>query len=303
MTNLDDNNNPQPTSWFTWAMIAVVIILLLVVMSTCAAAAERPQVRLCTGVENGVYDDAGKIIKRWAGQKLDVQLINTEGSIDNIEKAMGSECDAFIAQPDSLVQKAKDSPGIKQQIRSIGVLHREYVQVLCNKESGLDDLGDLEGTKHTLDIGAPGSGAWTTWQNFVAEDDGYSTVVVKSDGGELALAAVATGDTDCMLVTSGLHSGIMNMADANYSDTVAFVGANDKDFNDATTIDGKPLYSYIKIKDVYPNLQSGWFSSVSTLTWQAGVYVNTETMDRPTMSKFISIVSNAAGEIKGKYGK
>jgi len=68
-------------------------------------------------------------------------------------------------------------------------------------------------------------------------------------------------------------------------------------------IDGKPLYTYQKIKGAYTNLQSGWFSSVSTISWNAGVYINTDTVDRALMTKFINVVSSAAGEIKGIYGK
>lgn len=265
-------------------------------------ASETP-IRLCTGSESGVYFDAGSTIKRWAKNKLAIDVIETEGTIDNIERTRDGQCDAFIGQPDGLVQVAKQSPAIKKQIRQVGLLHREYLHVLCSKSSGYDDLSDLEGTTATLDIGAPGSGAWTTWQNIVAEDDGYSTIKTVSDGGVLALSSISSGDTDCMLSPSGLHSGLMNMADGDYADTVTLAGANDKDFNDAVGIDGKPLYTVKEIDSEYTNLQSSWGSDVDTISWQAGVYVNTDNLDKKQLETFIRITAQAASEIRGKYGK
>lgn len=53
-------------------------------------------------------------------------------------------CDAMIGQPDGPVYLSRTAPAKVKQIRQIASLHREYLQVLCNKASGVDDLGDLE---------------------------------------------------------------------------------------------------------------------------------------------------------------
>jgi hypothetical protein len=96
---------------------------------------------------------------------------------------------------------------------------------------------------------------------------------------------------------------MMNDADSMFADDLVLVGANDKDFDDAAGLDGKPIYEYREIDGVYPNLQGFW-GDVSTITWAARVYINNEKVtDSKTRDAFIRAVSQAAVGIKGKYGK
>jgi TRAP-type uncharacterized transport system substrate-binding protein len=285
--------------FFSFALAAIA-------MSTTALAADT-EVKICTGNASGVYYEVGMTIASYA-KGLTVNVIETEGTDDNIMSvAEGStnptSCNAMIGQPDGLVTAIAKKPYIKKSFRKVGVLHREYLHVLCNKDKGIEDLADLEGTKETLDVGAPGSGSWITWQNLVAEDDGYQTVQISTDGGELALAAVSSGEAACMLVASGLGSGIMQIADSTYYETVTLVGANDKDFNDAQDMDGKPLYTYAEIDSVYKNLQSSWGSDVETISWNASVYVDPTRFDKKVLNSFINAVGKAAVEVRSKRGK
>ncbi len=184
-------------------------------------------------------------------------------------------------------------------------LHREYLHVLCNKESGVDDLGDLENApdKYRIAIGEPGSGAWTVWQNLTSQDEDYGQVPVSNEGGIMALSSVSSGDTTCMLVPAGLRNGTVNDADSTFGDTVALVGANDRDFDNATDIKGKPLYEYAEIPGAtYPQSYNYW-NDVKTISWLAGVYVNTERFDNKRLQAFVQASSRAAAGIKAEFGK
>lgn len=281
---------------YTRVSLALVAFALL----ATPVLAATDSIKICTGNESGVYYDVGKTLQKWS-KNIPIQVIESEGSLDNIELSTLGQCDAFIAQPDALNQAATERPSVKKIFRSVGTLHREYLQVLCGRESGYDDLGDLEGTTATLNIGPPGSGSWVTWQNLVKEDSGYESIKTVSDPNDLALSAVSGGDTDCMLVASGLNSGTMQSANSNYGDAITLVGANDKDFNDATSIDGKTLYTYAEIDGIYDNLNGSW--GIDTISWNAQVYANTESMDSKKLSALASLVAKSRSEIIGKYGK
>lgn len=263
--------------------------------------------RLCTGASSGVYYAAGHSIRQMAGNSLPITVVETGGTIDNLRLVLDETkedgCDAFIGQPDGPVYVARQSPAKAKLLRQVGSLHREYLHVLCSKDSGVDDLGDIAGGKYSLAIGEPGSGAWLIWQNIITEDKSYESVPVTNEGGILALSAVATNTTTCMLVPAGLRNGTVNEADQYYGDALVLADANDKDFNDATDINGKPLYSYshnISGK-VYPKSFNYW-SDVQTISWQAGVYVNTEKVSQKELSTFIQAVSRAATGIRAEYG-
>lgn len=285
-----------------------------IIMAGMAGTAHADSIRLCTGSGDGVYFAAGEQIKQTAGSRLPIEVIETTGTQDNMERTIDYEaseegsCDAMIGQPDGPAYLARSNPAKAKKLRQVASLHREYLHVLCSKESGVDDLGDLEGGKNgTLAIGEQGSGGWLLWQNLVAEDDGYSSVPLSNEGGILAISSVSSGMTACMLVPAGLGNGTVNEADISFGDTVRLVGANDKDFNDALGINGKPLYEYkdLPAGTYKSNLQAGfWGNSVSTITWTAGVYVNVDRFtDKKLLSSFIQAVSRASLGIKAEYGR
>lgn len=290
--------------------IAIGTAAAFFALSMAARAAEP--VRLCTGAANGVYAAAGEAIKKMAGNGLPVVVVETEGTIDNMRRMIElpaddpEACDAMIGQPDGPVYLARTAPASVKKIRQVATLHREYLHVLCNKESGVDDLGDLENDpdKYRIAIGEAGSGAWLIWQNLIAEDEDYGAVPVSNEGGIMALSSVSSGDTTCMLVPAGLKNGTVNEADSTFGDTIALVGANDKDFDDATDIKGKPLYEYAKIPgSAYPQLFNYW-SDVKTITWPAGVFVSTERMsDAKRLTAFVQAASRASAGIKAEFGK
>lgn len=286
--------------------IIMISGMLAATFMFASTAMSAETVKLCTGGSNGVYFDAGEQIKRMAKGELNVEVIETQGTIDNLNKLTDGTCDAMIGQPDGPVYASRSNPASVKKLRQVASLHREYLHVLCGKESGVDDLGDLESdpSKYSIAIGEQGSGAWLIWQNLVAEDEDYGEIPVSNEGGVLALSSVSSGNTTCMLVPAGAPNGTVSEADSVYGDTVVIAGANDKDFNDAQDIKGKPLYEYRDIPtEKYPNSFNYW-SDVSTISWLAGVYVNTDQFsDNKKLSKFIEAANRAAGGIKAQYGK
>lgn len=289
-------------------------LFLMAAFAVIAAgtAAQANQIRLCTGAESGNYYAAGDAVAKVAGKTLKVINVATEGTIDNIERVLDLDpadpeaCDAMIGQPDGPVYVGRSSPAKVKKLRQIASLHREYLHVLCGKKSGVDDLSDLpdDPAKYSIAIGEAGSGAWLIWQNIVAEDDSYGKVPVRNEGGVLALSAVASGETTCMLVPAGLRNGTVNEADQVYGDTVILAGADDRDFDNAKDIKGDTLYEFRDIpKGTYPSsLQTGWFSSRKTISWNAAIFVNTDRIDPKVLPAFIQATARAAAAVKAEYG-
>lgn len=269
-------------------------------------------IRLCTGGEGGTYLPAGGIIKSMTGNTLNIEVVETEGTVDNMRRMIDlpaddpAACDAMIGQPDGPVYLSRTAPAKAKRLRQIASLHREYLHVLCNKDSGVDDLGDLESdpAKYKLAIGDEGSGAWLIWQNLTAEDTDYAEIPVSSEGGTLALSAVQSGDATCMLVPGGLKNGTVAEADANLGDSIQLVGANDRDFDDAVDIKGKPLYEYASIPgSAYP-ISFNYWSDVKTISWLAGVYINPDRFkDKKVLTAFTQAAMRSANSIKAEFGK
>lgn len=258
---------------------------------------------LCTGAADQPYAAAGDMIAAEAkGSDLDITVVkDTGGSWSNVKMSLAGKCDAFIAQPDALAYLNRTEPANAKKFVPIADLHREYLHALCSKDSGVDDIGDLENdaANFSIALGDRGSGAWLIWQNFIAEDDDYAGVKQTDESSDVALAAVSNNQTTCMLVPAALKNSTVNNADELYGDGLVLAGVNDSDFNDAVDPQGKPLYAWNEIPSgTYPNKLQGWFSASDTVSWTAKVYINKDlvkdakTFIRTVMKARAGIVSN-----------
>ncbi len=300
-------------------MVSAAVGLALFVGS--ANAAEKMKINLCTGGEGKPYNETGQYIASFMrdSRNAEINVVTSKGTWDNIERtvlttatpetvANGESCHAFIGQPDGAVLLKRKNPAAATKLRIIGSGPREFLHVLCSKESGVDDLSDLAGDNNkSIALGASGSGAWLIWQNFIAEDKSYAEVQVTNEEGAIAMASVASNTTTCMLVPAAVGNATVIQVDTDFGDSINLVGANDMDFNDATNIDGKTLYRWQTIPSgTYPiNLQSGWFSGSDTVAWQAGVYINTEYFNgnQKALEDFITAVAKAKPAIKKTFGE
>jgi TRAP-type uncharacterized transport system substrate-binding protein len=291
----------------------------LIAASGSSFASGKMVVNLCTGSEGRPYHLTGEYIKQFVrdSKAMELRVINTKGTWDNIERtttvsmndatvASGEACHAFIGQPDGAVILKRKNPAAASKLRIVGQGPREFLHVLCNKDSGVDDLSDLSGdNSKSVALGATGSGSWLIWQNFVSEDASYGEVQTTAEEGAIALASVASGDTTCVLVPAALGNATVAQADTDFGDSLALVGANDWDFNDAKNIDGKPLYTWQKIPSgTYPENLQGWFSGKETVAWMANIYVNTEYFsgNQKALEELIVASAKARPAIKKTFG-
>lgn len=300
-------------------MKVTVFTLLASMLATAAMAEDKMTINLCTGGEGKPYFQTGDMIQSFMSNNKNatVRVIATDGTWDNIQRtvmtpmtpetlASGESCHAFVGQPDGAVLLKRKNPAAAAKLRVVGQGPLEFLHVLCGKESGVDDLSDIAGDNtKSVALGKDGSGAWLIWQNFVAENKSYGEVVVSNESGALAMSSVAENTTTCMLVPAALGNATVNQADEEFGDSMLLAGANDKDFNDATTVDGKPLYRWQAIPSgTYQKNLQGWFSSADTIAWQAGIYVNKEAFvghDR-ALEDFISAAAKIKPALKRQYG-
>ncbi|WP_454287212.1 TAXI family TRAP transporter solute-binding subunit [Rhizobium arsenicireducens] len=282
--------------------------LIAAALTLFAMPAAAGTINLCTGAADQPYASAGEMIAAEAsGSGLDINVVkDTGGSWGNVKLSLKGECHAFIAQPDSMAYLKRTEPANAAKFVPIADLHREYLHALCSKESGVEDIGDLENdaAKYSIALGERGSGAWLIWQNFVAEDDDYAGVRQTDESGDIALSAVSNNQTTCMLVPAALKNATVNGADEFYGSGLALVGVNDGDFNDAVDPQGKELYSWTEIPSgTYPKSLQGWFSSRDTVSWTAKVYVNkTLVTDQADLKALIRTVMKARSGIVSNFG-
>ncbi len=222
-----------------------------------AAPVEAATFKLCTGSNSLNYNKAGHILKK-NSQSVLVEVIETKGSLDNLDKLSKGECDGAFVQSDAmLVYSSKNAKAISGMERA-GILYQEQVHMVCNRKLELGRMVNLN-KSHTVAVGPDGSGGRTTWDGFVMADKArYSVVNTDSRSGVRAMAAVAEGtQVQCALVVTALNSSLMKNDAQKEGDNVVLVGTDDRDMT-KTAKDGRgnAVYTYGEIPaGTYPRIQ------------------------------------------------
>lgn len=291
----------------TLGVMALTATSLSASFPVTAQDSPRKVIKLCTGSEGGPYNRAGQMIASHAGASFDIEVVETAGTFANMDSMLSAGgCDAMIGQPDGPVFLKRTNPGLAAKIVPVLKLHGEYLHVLCSKEADIDNLSELSSdpTSYSVAIGPQGSGSWLIWQNIIEQDESYGEIPATADAGLIALSSVAAGQTTCMLVPSGVPNGVVLEADANFGDSVSLVSATDKDFNDATNIDGKPLYEWRDLPTtMYPVTFNRYWGSVETIGWNAGLYINKDKLNGKDLENFLRSASRARPQILAAFGK
>ncbi len=235
-----------------------------------------PTFKLCTARAEGNYHRFGEIVKQQAGDRVLIEIVNTNGSMQNLEFMENGTCDGAYVQRNAFGVYAERNPSGGFKFERVATPAVEFAHMICNRDSDIDDVGDLPGK--TLLVDVVGSGTELTWSEFVYMDDTYAAVNTRNVGGTTALNRVANGEADCMLFVASLNTQLLQRANS-LGDDVVLVPVNDWDFNDMEYGHGKlfqghqdpsgeDVYVFLDIPDdQYPEIQDGLiFSEVETLT-------------------------------------
>jgi uncharacterized protein len=267
---------------FTHAISAIATVAIL--SAAPAMAQDKPTIRISTGGVGNAYWNTCQSIKSALGGYAEVQCMESEGSVTNLRRLRDGGADVAIVQRDSLAVFQKREGGVS--IAQLATVGTEYVHLVCNKASGIDEATDLEGTNAKIMIGKNGSGAAITWDNWVLEDSDYGTVetVYEAPTGS-GLLKLVNNTNQCALFVAGLGGKTMLDVDKAAAGSLVLADANDSDFNDSTDPQGNKIYTWAEIpKKTYGNLQAGRWSAVDTVKQDAVLVASTKWIEaNPTV--------------------
>lgn len=254
-----------------------------------AMAQETPTLNVCTGGKGGNYEYTAKVLADMLSGTVNVQVVNTAGSLDNIKKINDGECDAAMLQSDAVYVYGKDMGAVEATKTSD--MYREYVHLLCRRDTGIESLGDLN-EKTKIMIGKPGSGANVTWRGMVLADkefggDFYSKIPTLPVGGSKTdLADLKSGEADCMVYVAAPGTAFMSKDANKLGADLVLIPVEDKDFDDPQIETKNGLVSIwnpaeLPYKSYEKIMPSGMFGrkNVETVGVTAMFYISKEWKD------------------------
>jgi TRAP transporter TAXI family solute receptor len=264
----------------------------------------KPVLRVCTGRQGGNYFFAAQQMARFA-TSVAIQPVLTQGSLENVQRVTNGSCDVAFAQNDAIrVYKELDPTAISKVERGMA-MYKEYVHLLCNRESGITKITHLK-KGHVVAIGPEGTGANVVWQFLVATDkDRYKDIQTSPKDGLRGLTAIQDGDeVTCALYVGGLGDQLLKKDAQKFADKVVLVNVNEG-VDREKDAKGRPIYSYESIPSgTYGNLMpSGALfghSSASTFAVDAVFIANTDWIERnsATYDNLLRAVTNSLPAVR-----
>lgn len=206
--------NPQRRSFKLRGRLEMLALfggsaLLVIAGITVAAQFIKPapprQISMATGAQDGAYYHYGKRYQAiLAREGIDLELIQTQGSVDNLE---------LMLQPDSRVDLALIQGGVADQAQSaklsgLGSLFYEPVWLLTRTGTTSRPLNQLQGAR--IGVGPQDSGTRSLVLRLLAANgiDENNASLVAEDA-ETSAQRLANGDLDLMFVVGAPDSPLL----------------------------------------------------------------------------------------------
>ncbi|WP_313896019.1 TAXI family TRAP transporter solute-binding subunit [Streptomyces sp. YIM 98790] len=119
----------------------------------------RGRLTMSTGVPSGVYVRYGQLLQAQLARELpgmEVVLLPSEGSLQNIQRLVSGEADITIATADSLVTYQLGGGPESGRLRALARLYDDYMQLVVPAGSPVESAAGLAGLR--VGVGQDGSG-------------------------------------------------------------------------------------------------------------------------------------------------
>ena len=260
------------------------------VMSPDMVADLKPTFKLCTADKNGNYYQFGKFLQDEATGQVNIEVVTTAGSIDNLEGMQTGKCDGAFVQRNAFTTYADNNPGGSYNFERVSTPALEYAHLVCNRKSKVKSVSDLN--NKILLVGEEGSGTEVTWEEIAEANQKYANIETRNVGGLSALQDIVAGRGDCMLYVASLNTALMKQAN-NRGKELILVPVNDKKLDDTTYGEGvefdghldqsgEKVYEFTDLpSEQYANIQDGFiFTQVKTLSVPVDMVASLEWKDQ-----------------------
>jgi uncharacterized protein len=179
-----------------WAPVAVLVLAIIVALMFMAPAPPK-KITIAGGAEGGAYAaTAQHYAEALRKEKIEVEVLTTAGSVDNLNRIKTDQADIGIVQTGLAADLGTDGA------RSIGAVFYEPLWVFHRADLRIEELQDIAGKRAA--VGPEGSGV-RVLSTLLLGEAGVSldSVQISPLAGQAAATALRQGEIDVAMVVSG----------------------------------------------------------------------------------------------------
>ena len=220
---------------------------VLLLASTLMLSLQVSAYTITTGGKAGAYFKVGNNL---ATLVKGGKVIESKGSVENLDRLVAGEADIGIVQLDAYAWYVAKHPKASAKIEVMGSLFKECVHIAVNKKGKVRDEDDLQHEGATIAIGKQGSGSAVSWDYMMKLEPGYKKSAVSFTGGSRALSKLALSSTDnkssidavMWVARPDIENKYLKIVRENKD--LKMIEVDDKDLNDTYKPLGRPIYSF-----------------------------------------------------------
>lgn len=267
------------------------VVYAAIISAGLVGAAQASEIIITSGYTGGSYHDVlgTNLAEILSEHGHDVTLLESSGSVQNLERLTDGEADIAFTQADAYAAN-------RSSAEIIGSLGEECLFIASSDASGIDDEDDLQSGNRKIAVGEQGSGSAASWDYARELEPGYMTSSTYYQGGILALSKVKAGNLDAFLwvTTPGNYDHKYLKAVRQEGSGLRMIDFNDWDMND-TLPNGEQVYEF---RDV--DLESGMFADSVEVPCTDLLVVANADLESSALEDLATAVMMNASRIQGK---
>lgn len=186
-------------------MIKKILGLTLITLVLLHCKTKKEQTLFAGGFPGGTYDTMAKSLE--ANQSLNVKVIPSNGSLDNINLLLDKKADFCLTQVDMFYSAKLGNPAIQKGINVLLPVLQDEIHLLVNPS--IKTIKDLKGKKIAIGHSESGIKATSISVLRISGID-FSEVEVKEIGPEEALPLLLKNEIAGLFIVSGLPVKILS---------------------------------------------------------------------------------------------
>jgi uncharacterized protein len=254
------------------ATIAMLAVVAAALVTTHSVAQQRLFFGIATGGTGGTYYPLGGMLAQLisnkatvAGAKISATAEAAGASVGNAQLLGKKEIESAFVAADILDAayngQGQFSSGALKNVRALGALYPETVQLIARADSGINSVRDLKGK--AISSGAPGSGQYQLLTDLL-KAHGMTRADVKEDSSSFTQAVdkIKDGNLAATLITAGVPTAAVT--DFAQSHALKIIPLSGPEI--ATLQKEQPYYANVRLP---ANTYKGQPNAVDTLAVMA----------------------------------
>ncbi len=198
------------------------IAFIIILIASIHQCKEKADTLFAGGFKGGTYDTMAKSLQE--NKSLKVKVVNSNGSLDNINLLLDKKADFCLTQVDMYYSAKLGNPEVAKQTSILLPVLQDEIHLLVNPS--IKSITDLKGKK--IAIGHSESGIKATSISVLRLNGiDFSEIEVRELGPEEAIPLLLKKEIDAVFVVSGLPVKILSALPEESKDKIKILNFED----------------------------------------------------------------------------